>query len=73
MVPTAEKLQVFVAALHDGVLMTGTGAVLPAGSAIVTVRWTWCVAPHSSFATSVTTKSPAAVKVFLGFGPVAVP
>src|SRR5436190_10640252 len=72
-VPTAEKLHVFVTALQDGVLITGTGAAFPAGSAMCTVFWIWLVAPHSSFATSVTTKSPAAVNVFFGFGPVAVP
>ena len=53
-VPTAEKLQV-EAALQDGRLITGTGAVLPAGSVIVTVLVTGCeTAPHSSFAVSVT-------------------
>jgi hypothetical protein len=45
-VPLAEKLQ--ISPLHAGVLNTGVGATLPAGSTIVTVCVAVPVTPHSS-------------------------
>ena len=51
-VPTLEN--VHVRAVHTGTPITGTGAALVAGSAIVTTRVVVAASPHASVTVSVT-------------------